>query len=314
MPPVIAVAAGVLFNEAGEVLIAQRPAGKIAAGLWEFPGGKIEAGETPYQALVRELHEELGVSVRQARPLIRVTHDYSDRSVVLDTWRVDAFDGTPHGREQQALAWVLPSRLRDYPLLAADHPIVNALCLPGDYVFTPPNASEQDILQRLPMLPSGALLRLRLPTWSVSRYTELARVVIAAAKTSGLRIMLDREAEMVAELGAAGWHATGSALQRCAQRPENTGGLWIASVHAAADLQTARSKQFDAAVLGPVSKTPTHLDAIALGWETFAAWVSTASLPVYAIGGVGPDQREQVQARYGQGVAGISAYWSVSSS
>ncbi|MGH8505700.1 MAG: Nudix family hydrolase [Stenotrophobium sp.] len=313
MPPLIAVAAGVLCNAAGEVLIAQRPAGKIAAGLWEFPGGKIESGETPYQALVRELGEELGVQVRQARPLIRVTHDYSDRRVLLDTWCVTAFDGEPHGREQQALAWVMPSRLREYPLLAADHPIVTALCLPADYVFTPPDAGEQDILHRLPMLPGSALLRLRLPAWPVSRYKPLAREVIAAARPLGLRIMLDRDPGMVDELGADGWHASGRALMSCAPRPVNPSGLWIASVHTEKDVQIARSKRFDAVVLGPVRKTPTHPDAAALGWATFAAWVATANLPVYAIGGVGPGNREQAQALYGQGVAGISAYWSVSS-
>ncbi|MGH8541632.1 MAG: NUDIX domain-containing protein, partial [Stenotrophobium sp.] len=117
MKPVIPVAAGCMVNAAGEVLIAQRPDGKIAAGLWEFPGGKIEPGESAHGALVRELHEELGVTVRAARPLIRIAHEYSDRSVILDTWLVSGFDGEPHARENQALAWVLPSRLSDYPLL-----------------------------------------------------------------------------------------------------------------------------------------------------------------------------------------------------
>ncbi|HWU67680.1 MAG TPA: Nudix family hydrolase [Stenotrophobium sp.] len=313
MSQLIAVAAGVLTNAAGEVLIAQRPAGKIAAGLWEFPGGKIEPGETPYCALVRELGEELGVQVRQARPLIRVSHDYSDRRVQLDTWCVTAFDGEPHGRERQALAWVRPARLREYPLLAADHPIVTALCLPTDYVFTPPDAGEQDILRHLPTLPAGALLRLRLPAWPVTRYRQLAREVIAAARPLGLRIMLDRDADMADELGADGWHASGLALMRCAPRPERPGGWWIASVHTVEDLQAARSKRFDAAVLGPVERTPTHPGAAGLGWASFAAWTASANLPVYAIGGVGPGNRGQVQALYGQGVAGISAYWSVSS-
>src|SRR3546814_5314419 len=120
----------------GRVLIAQRPVGKIAAGQWEFPGGKIETGESAHDALVRELREEIGIEVRDARPLICITHDYRDRRVRLDCWKIKRWDGEPAGREAQALAWVRPQAINDYPILAADAPIITALNLPDDYVFT----------------------------------------------------------------------------------------------------------------------------------------------------------------------------------
>ena len=161
--PLIDVACGVLVNASGEILIAQRPPGKIAAGKWEFPGGKIEPGETTEVALARELDEELGVCVRQAAPLARLRQDYSDRSVWLDTWKVPAFDGQPQPREGQQLAWVRPEAAGAYDLLPSCWRILAALLLPQHYVFTPADALIADWLPQLSALPAGALLRLRRP-------------------------------------------------------------------------------------------------------------------------------------------------------
>jgi 8-oxo-dGTP diphosphatase len=314
MRPIIAVAAGCLLNAAGEVLIAQRPVGKIAAGQWEFPGGKIEHGESARQALVRELHEELGVQVREARPLIRITHDYSDRTVQLDTWRVSTFEGEPHGRENQAFAWVRPEKLHEYPLLAADKPIVTALRLPPDYVFTVPDMSYAEMLPRLASLPVGALLRLRQPALSDSAYADLAAALVPRCHQFGLGLMLDREPSQVAAVGASGWHASGAQLKHLTRRPLPDTQWFAASVHNEAELQRAQELGADFVVLGAVQSTASHPDAATLGRTRFAELVARANLPVYAIGGVGPAQHASVFAHYAQGTAGISAYWSVPSS
>lgn len=125
--PVVRVVAGALFDRAGQVLIAQRPAGKHMAGWWEFPGGKLQAGETEYEALRRELHEELGVEVRIAERLLELHHDYPERRVELCMWRVTGYCGEPRGLDGQALKWVQPSALASERLLEADRPIVAAL-------------------------------------------------------------------------------------------------------------------------------------------------------------------------------------------
>ena len=314
MRPVIAVAAGCLVNSSGEVLIAQRPAGKIAAGQWEFPGGKIERGESAREALVRELHEELGVDVREARPLICITHDYSDRTVRLDTWCVSAFDGEPHGRENQAFAWVLPENLHEYPLLAADKPIVTALRLPQDYVFTPPAMPDVDVLQGVASLPRGALLRLRQPALSESAYASLASALAVRCRELGLGLMLDRDPSQAAVVGASGWHASGAQLKNLTRRPVPDSLWFAASVHNEAELQLAQKLGADFVVLGAVQSTKTHPGEVPLGWEKFSELAARANLPVYAIGGVGPAQHASVFAHYAQGTAGISAYWSVPSS
>lgn len=114
------VAVGVLLNGNGKVLIALRPAQSHQGGLWEFPGGKVEAGESVEQALNREFEEELGVSVQACTPLTQIRHDYSDKSVMLDVWRIEKFSGIPQGREGQAIEWRALSKLR-----AADFPKAN---------------------------------------------------------------------------------------------------------------------------------------------------------------------------------------------
>ncbi|MDD3763188.1 MAG: Nudix family hydrolase [Nevskiales bacterium] len=304
--PRIRVACGALQRPDGEVLIAQRPPGKIAAGEWEFPGGKIEPGEGARDALVRELSEELGVRVTVARPLIALRHDYSDRLVELDVWKITAWDGDPHGREGQALAWCRPDQLQTYPLLGADGPIVQALCLPEHYVFTPADASASDIVDGLDGLPIEALLRLRLPGVSDRAYRELASRVIARAAPLRLRVLLDREPGWVTELGAWGWHASGRTLRALQKAPDCPR---MASVHDDAELALARALGFDGAVLGSVLPTRSHPGVDGMGWDRFASLARGAGLPVYAIGGLDLKTLGDAFAAYAQGIAGITAYW-----
>ena len=126
-PRVVQVAVGILTDAAGAILLARRPDHAHQGGLWEFPGGKVEAGETVARALARELREELGITVQAAEPLLQVHHAYPDKAVLLDVWRVTAYRGEPHGREGQPLAWTLPERLTDFAFPAADAPIIQWL-------------------------------------------------------------------------------------------------------------------------------------------------------------------------------------------
>ncbi len=121
------VVAGALYDAAGRVLIAQRPAGKALAGRWEFPGGKLQTGESAYAALGRELREELGVEVQAAERLMRFQVPASDRDFWLDMWVVSRWRGAVRALDGQALQWVEPACLADHDILEADRPIVAAL-------------------------------------------------------------------------------------------------------------------------------------------------------------------------------------------
>lgn len=121
------VVAAVIHDHQRRVLVTQRPAGKALAGQWEFPGGKLEAGESEMAALGRELHEELGITVASARPMYTLRHEYPERHVELSVWVVDGYEGVPAGLEGQPLRWERPAALRSLPLLSADLPIVDWL-------------------------------------------------------------------------------------------------------------------------------------------------------------------------------------------
>ena len=307
-PRFVHIAAGCLVNRAGEVLICQRPATKIYPGEWEFPGGKVEPGEDAQAALRRELHEELGITVTASRPLIRLRHRYPELAVDLDTWRVTAWQGDPVSNEHPSSAWVAPNELPRWKLLAADAPIVNALRLPSNLVFTPPQP-EPAIAARLAQLPCGALLRLRRPAASDEAYDAAARELAPLCVSRKLVLITDRAPQQAETCGAGGWHATAAVLRELRQRPVPAALRFGASCHSAEEIARARELGADYVVLGPVHETPTHRASGGIGWHRFDRLASGAGVPVYAIGGLGPQDLEHAWRHGAQGVAGISAYW-----
>lgn len=128
--PILLVVACALVDADRRVLIAQRPEGKSLAGLWEFPGGKVEPGETPEAALIRELQEELAIETKQAclAPLSFASHSYENIHLLMPLYVCRKWQGTPQAREHSALKWVRPQAMRDYPMPPADEPLIAALC------------------------------------------------------------------------------------------------------------------------------------------------------------------------------------------
>lgn len=309
MSDVIHVAAAVLVDAAGEVLVARRHAHAHQGGLWEFPGGKVEPGESALQALRREIHEELGLDVIEARPLIRVPHDYPDRRVLLDVWRVTAFRGEARGREGQPLRWVAPERLRALEFPAANTPIVTAVRLPVRYVITPePGVNFLDRLDHV--LAHGArLLQLRAKTLPTAEYLELARAVCARARACGAQVLLNADPALVGAAGAQGVHLSAQRLRALSARPLPA-DLWVAaSCHDATELAQAARIGADFAVLGPVLPTASHPGASALGWEKLHALTEATALPVFALGGLRVDDLTRAWEAGAQGIAAIRGFW-----
>ena len=308
----IHVAAAALVDAEGRVLLARRHADSHQGGLWEFPGGKLEDGEPIAQGLRRELHEELGVEVVSHRPLIRIVHHYEDRSVLLDVHRVDAWRGEPHGREGQPLAWVPVAALRDYPMPAADVPIVTALQLPSRYLITPPGVDDPDrFLAALgASLAAGIrLVQLRLFDLSRDALQSIGQRACALCHAHQARVLLNGPADLLDVIGADGLHLNSRALQACRARPVSPGRLLAASCHTPADLAQATRVGADFALLSPVLPTRSHPDVEPLGWERFAAWVDEAAIPVFALGGMHPGLIETAWQHGAQGVAGIRGLW-----
>ena len=296
----------------GAVLIARRPAHVHQGDLWEFPGGKLEAGESVQAGLARELEEELGILPERSRPLIRIHHDYSDKSVLLDVWRVEGFRGTPHGREGQPVRWLAPEALDPNEFPAANRPIIAALQLPDRYLITPEPGHDVDrFLARLDTLMADGLqlVQLRAKTLGREAYRTLAVQVLDRARQRGTKVMLNADPSWCEGLEPAGLHLTAERLRVLRDR---TGlpGRWLgASCHDEAEIERARALGVDFVVIGPVAETRSHPGAPTLGWPRFAALCERASLPAYALGGVRPDDIAQAQAHGGQGIAAIRSLW-----
>jgi len=306
------VAAAVIRGADGRVLIARRPEHKHQGGLWEFPGGKVEAGETVEAALQRELQEELGIRVSASRPLIQVRHDYPDQQVLLDVHEVAAFAGEPHGAEGQPLAWVTPRELGGYAFPEANRAIVAAACLPAQYLITPEDLAPDELLRgvRQALAAGIRLVQLRAPNMYSPEYRDLATDIqgLCAGKA---QLMLKGPLEWLGDFPAAGWHLTAEQLRKYTPngRPFPRERWLAASCHNAEELALAMQMGVDFVTLSPVQATQTHPDASPLGWEAAAELIRGFDRPVYLLGGVGPAEQERAWQAGAQGVAGIRAFW-----
>ena len=316
----IQVAVGVLRRSDGRVFAAERPPGRYLAGQWEFPGGKLELGESARAALGRELLEEVGVEVLAARPLIRFPCEYPDRRVRLEVFEVSEWRGRPHGREGQVIDWVEPEDLRRLDLVAGAIPIIAAIELPSLYLVTPEpkadaeaDAADFEATLRARIEAGVRLVQLRAKSMPADALVPLARRAAALAERSGARVFLNADPETARAAGAHGAHLSGRALARLAERrwerPAWPGFGLAASCHDARELALARSLGVDFAVLSPVRPTPGHPDAQPIGWEGFARLVEPVDFPVFALGGLGPADRAAAWAAGAQGVAAIRGLW-----
>ena len=343
------VVAGVITDPRGRILLARRTRGRDLAGLWEFPGGKVDPGESPEQALVRELHEELGIAVQIGDPLIAVPHRYPHKRLRLDVRRIAGYDGVPKGLDGQALAWVPPHKLASYAMPAADRPVVAALRQPDRYLVTPdpylPSiataSSPSPVRASAPGRPSSVV--------HASTSAQRGRVGIGAedawlgrlqrALDDGIRrvqlrsgttdapqwaSLAERAVALCRNAGAevllnrdvalaralkVGVHLKAAQLETLAERPLPSGLPVAASCHGLDDLRRAEALGCDFAVLGPVRETATHPGLAGIGWDAFAALREHTALPIYAIGGLAADDIADARAHGAQGIAAIRGLW-----
>jgi 8-oxo-dGTP diphosphatase len=309
----IHVVAGVIRDARGRILLARRTEGRDLSGLWEFPGGKVESGETPEAALARELREELGIEAVVGAALIRVPQRYPHKRLVLDVREV-AFRGTPKGLDGQALAWVPPRKLVDYPMPPADRPVVAALLQPAECLVTPaPGADDAAWLQGLRASIGAGVRRvqLRAPGIDPSRWRMLVAKSAALCRESGVEALLNGDASLAREHGL-GLHLRAAQLRDFDPASRVAGHALAASCHDAADLQRAAALGCDFVVLGTVRPTPSHPGLPGIGWEGVAALREDSALPIYAIGGLDRGDIADARAHGAQGIAAIRGLWASS--
>jgi 8-oxo-dGTP diphosphatase len=306
----VEVAAAVIVNSEGQFLLAQRPPGKVYAGYWEFPGGKVEPGETAAAAMARELHEELGIDVSTAYPWLTRDYDYEHAAVRLRFFRVTAWRGEPHGREQQHFAWQSITDITVAPLLPANGPILRALELPPVYGITPLATMERGEFSRRLALALGSglrLLQVREKQLPGRELLELTRAITATAHGFGARVLVNGPGSIALAAQADGVHWTAVELMTAKLRPHE--GWCAASCHDALELARAQVLGVDFVVLGPVCETPTHADAAPLGWTEFARLIRDYPLPVYALGGMRAEDLTTAWRHGAHGIAMLRGAW-----
>ena len=315
---IIEVAAAVLQRPDGSFLLAQRPSDKIWAGYWEFPGGKVEPGESAYQALVRELYEELGIVVETAYPWVTRVFTYPHATVRLSFFRVIAWNGELISKEGQAFLWEQPLTFSNEfqnvsvsPVLPANSPILRALSLPPLYAISNAQELGEDsfLLKMEYALKKGLrLIQLREKDLSPDNFRTLALKALTLTRQYGAKLLLNSDVTLAQELGGDGVHLTSRQLWVLNDRPEVT---WCgASCHSSADLRRAETLGCDFAVLSPVLPTQSHPEVSPLGWETFAAISAGASIPIFALGGLRREDSEIAWQHGAHGVALMRQAWS----
>ncbi len=304
----IHVVAAVITDARGRILLNRRTGNSDMAGLWEFPGGKREPGESSEQALVRELREELGIEAEVGEWVMEVPQLYPDKRLRLEVRMVRQWKGTARGREGQAITWVNADKLGRYSMPPADLPVVAALHQPERYLVTPEAGDDAETwLAGLESAIDGGLRRVQLRTPAAADRAELARVAVARFGRQA-ELLLNRDIDLARELGV-GVHLGGEQLLQLDARPLPASQLVAASCHDLAQLQAAQRLGCDFAVLGPVQATASHPGAPVLGWEGFEQLRERVSLPLYAIGGLAPADVVTARRHGALGVAAIRSLW-----
>ncbi len=306
----IEVAAAVITHPDGSFLLGQRAPGTFYPGYWEFPGGKIERGESPLDALVRELQEELGITVQTAYPWIVREHRYEHAQVRLHFFEVSEWSGEPNDHVHSELVWQKAGQVTVAPLLPANGPVLKALRLPRVMGVT--NATETGAAAQLAALERALagglrLVQIREGWLEAGERQDFTREALRRCHAAGAIALVNGDAALASQIGADGLHLPAARLFMLDQRPNFA---WVgASCHSRAELERAAALELDYALLGPVTDTASHPGAPALGWEHFAELVAGLPIPVFAIGGLCPEDLLRARAAGAHGVAAIRGMW-----
>lgn len=306
----IDVAAGVLIRPDGRFLLANRPSGKPYASYWEFPGGKVEAGESIAQALARELHEELAIDIATVYPWVVRVFDYPHALVRLHFCRVFEWRGEFQAREHQDFGFYSSRALPDGPLLPATIPVLRWLDLPPFYAISAvARLGRESFLQRLEAALERGLrmVQFREPELDDADAASIFHQVLDRVRAAGATLLVNsRHQQALWEL-AGGVHLTAVDAAKTKTRPALA---WVsASAHSSAEIERAAALGVDFVAVGPVLPTATHPARAPLGWNELAKMIAGSSVPAYALGGLQPGHLQRAMHHGAHGVASLSAIW-----
>ncbi len=316
------VVAGIIKDsiDPQKLLITRRKKGQHLEHLWEFPGGKVEPGESRFLALQRELHEELGIRVTAADPFQSIYHRYADKNIHLDVWEIKHFVGEAHGREGQEYEWVNIKDLSAYDFPEADEPLLKALQLPPRLLITPdmPEEHEATYVDQFSQLMERRLYPLvlfRSHHLDDQRYADVAQKLNTICQKEKSELIIHRPS--LKSLQANYFetyqrrHLSSYILQSLQTQPFDESIKISASCHDVAELKMAERLDCHFALMSTIRDTQSHPGRRAKGWLGLKNMIDRTHLPVYALGGV--KRKDVCIARFqgSVGVAGITDFWSV---
>ena len=305
----IEASVGIIFNESFQLLMAERPQSKTWSGWWEFPGGKIEKGETPLEALKRELKEEIGISVIDAEKWIVRKYAYEDYEVILHFYKVTQWSGNIEAKEEQKISWVLPENNVVSPILPANDLIFKAISLPDIYAITNAYEYSGNFLNKVEQqLNNGlGLIQIREKAISKNAFIELTKEIIQMAGNFDAKVMINSDINLAYKLNADGVHLNSSLLHRLSEIPKDL--IVSASCHSARDIEKAMTMDVSFVVLSPVQKTQSHPNTTPIGWDSFSKITQNYSIPIYALGGMKQNDIENAFNAGAIGIASQRAIW-----
>lgn len=308
---IVQVAVGVIKNKKAEILISKRADNVHQAGLWEFPGGKIEPGESAEQALSRELKEEVGIDCLSMLPFSTIEFDYGDKQVCLHVYIIEKFNGQATGREGQLISWVEIEALSEFPFPAANKSIIIQLQLPELIQITGGFHSLGDLLAKAKScIKSGVkMIHFRAHHLADEIYQNYAEELLTLCKHKNVRLILNRDTQMIEKVQADGLHLTSHEMFNYRQRPCGREKYFSVSCHDQEQLEQAKALDVDYCFLSPVKQAISHNAGEPIGFDMFSRLCHEFDMKVYALGGMCSADIKKVGRLGGAGVAVISENW-----
>ena len=307
----IHVVVGILYNRnRDKILITKRTSKQFLSGYWEFPGGKVKNNESSFSALSREFFEELGISLKSAKRLIKINHDYPGEKVLLDVWEIYEWEGEPTNLENQEINWPDKNNLFKYKFPEANKHIIQTLYLPDIYGISEESYKDYSHLFSVVRnyFNSGLKifqLRLSFERNNVSR--ENIEELYEEAKRNAAKLILNGVASDIEYFTVHGIHLKSKELLKYNNRPISGDYILGVSCHNEVELERAEKLCVNYAFISPVSATRSHPSKIPLGWSNFKQLAEQANFPVYALGGMSFADLKEAKENGAYGIAMISA-------
>jgi len=308
----IHVVVGVIRNNHNEILVSRRKPNTHLENFLEIPGGKVEQGELPFEALKRELNEELAIQVTKASQLIQIPYQYTKFKLLLDVFVVDEYTGTIESNEGQEVLWKSIDILDDAEFPEANFGILRAIKLPELYPITPSYSADENYFDHFENIVNKndiKIIQLRSHELDQEEFRLLAKRCAEKCKKHSVKLILNRELKSIKDLEFTGIHLTSKKLQALNKRPLGSEYIIGASCHNTAEVEKANMLKLDYIFIGPVEQKSNSQTSDVLSWDGFAELSSKSIMPAYALGGMQPNDIPACVQSGGQGIAAIRSFW-----